>query len=215
MSIQNFWIFLLTSNFKDWYYSADIYPLCSEEALIWFSPNLPLNALRFVKEHLLNLILPWCESFESYSWKNDTLFSHNIYITLLFLLVYNRCHFTWCTSLLNEIYINMWFCVLVGLPEPNGYIYVEANGGLNQQRTSVFSSHQFLAVTVTKKLHCKVFNVQWVVHRYFLLFCRYAMQSQLLVFWTQLLLSQISTITAFGGILGLFLSDMLDIYCDP
>ena len=27
--------------------------------------------------------------------------------------------------------------MLVGLAESNGYIYIEANGGLNQQRTSV------------------------------------------------------------------------------
>ena len=35
----------------------------------------------------------------------------------------------------------------VGLPESNGYIYVEANGGLNQQRTSVVTLLPWFLVT--------------------------------------------------------------------
>lgn len=36
--------------------------------------------------------------------------------------------------------------MIVGLPESNGYIYIEANGGLNQQRTSVIYFWQMLVI---------------------------------------------------------------------
>ena len=79
----------------------------------------------------------------------------HFYISLYFVCFIKRCHFELCIFILREVYNDIWL-TLVGLPESNGYIYIEANGGLNQQRTSVFSFHlrAFITIITLYSLRC-------------------------------------------------------------
>lgn len=95
---------------------------------------------------------------------------------------------------------------MLGLPESNGYIYVEANGGLNQQRTSVVTLPQWFLITIyilQSFINCYLELPTHDSLSFIFLFFRYATQLPLLVFWMLLLSSQISISIAFGEILGL------------
>lgn len=39
--------------------------------------------------------------------------------------------------IINDVFVCLCVFTIVVLPESNGFIFIEANGGLNQQRTSV------------------------------------------------------------------------------
>ena len=52
--------------------------------------------------------------------------------------------------------------ITVGLPESNGYIYVEANGGLNQQRTSVKSAPDVMNILLNACSFFALIAILWL-----------------------------------------------------
>ena len=85
----------------------------------------------------LQLTEAWHQTKEKEDWK-----------PCLNSLVPNKGKVTAFTNMKSRIFLLEWNSILihgiVGLQESNGFIIIEANGGLNQQRSSVFCNPDLL-----------------------------------------------------------------------